>query len=379
MAFKLDFIQKTQVIQLEEVSNFFFSLPKKECPFQRSSAGSTGVTFLPLDFDFKWVVKWQNPSLTEAEYLCTEFYRRAFIHLSVPQAICVLPEALKKKIQEVFKGQNISDAYTPMLLEYKNGSTLNKLFEFGHIYKLSPEKREELYVHIGEIAGYDFLIANFDRLVPANFRGTIDARHSVNGGNLMVELELPSSSEKWGENRLESSIHVIDNAPQPILFFAPEERRIEDLSDEVDIGGFAFFEEDGFEEPLMEIESQEIADSEQGTRLREQRYQDFQNFMQADHEETLLLARQIRIGITNEWNRILADKNLALSNLMEDPQEQEAMVRSLEKGLWLAKNNLKELPLQRVLEELETENNTTTKAAKIVFDFIKKNLAFTQN
>jgi len=379
MAFKLDVVQKTQVIQLEDVSNYFFGLPKSVFPFQRSSAGSTGVTFLPLDWDFKWVVKWQNPSLTEVECLCTEFYRRAFVHLSIPQAICVLPDELKKKMREVFKAQNISDAYIPMLLEYKNGSTLNKLFEFAHILKLSPEERTKLFIHIGEIAGYDFLIANFDRLAPAGFKGTIDKRHSVNGGNLMVEFVIPSNSATWEGNGSVSTVHVIDNAPQPILFFAPEERRIEDLSDNLDMRGFALFEEDDYEEHSMEVESQGVVDSDQGILLREQRFQDFQNFMQSDPQGISLLASQIYIGIKNEWIRISRDKTLDLPNFIEDPTEKEVMERSLEEGLWKARNNLKELPLQQVLEELEAENNATTKAAEIVFDFIKKNLAFTQN
>ncbi len=371
-------IHPIQANPLEVVSNYFFGLPKKKFPFQKSIAGSTGVTFLPLGYNFKWVVKWQNPSLTEAEYLCTVFYKRAFVHLSVPQAICVLSDELINKIREVFKGQNISDTYIPMLLEYKDGNTLNKLFEFEHILKLSPEEREKLFVRVGEIAGYDFLIANFDRLVPAGFKDTVDEKHSVNGGNLIVELKVPPTSEEWESEGSVSSIHVIDNAPHPILFFAPDERRIKELSDDdMDLEGGMFYLEDEFEVPSEKIEPQEVADSNLGSRLREKRHQDFLNFIQRDSEGIRVLAKQICIGIKNEWNRIIKEKKLTVPNFIEDTQE--AMEESLAQGLLLAQVNLKELPLQQVLDELRAENNTVTEAAKIVFDFIQKNLIFTQN
>jgi hypothetical protein len=201
----------------------------------------------------------------------------------------------------------------------------------------------------------------------------------VNGGNLMVEFVIPSNSATWDGNGSVSTVHVIDNAPQPILFFAPEERRIEDPSDNLDMRSFALFEEEKYEEYSMEVESQGVVDSDQGILLREQRCQDFQNFMQAEPLGISPLARQIYIGIKNEWLRISRDKALDLPGFIEDPKQKEDIERSLEEGLCKARNNLKKLPLQQVLEELEAEYNPTTKAAKIVFDFIKKNLAFTQN
>src|SRR5271169_6623350 len=103
---------------IQEVMNFITR--KKDFAFQRSQAGSSGLTYLPMEVEFKWVVKWQNRTQAEIEYLCTEFYKRAFNHLSVPSMLFNLSQKPTEILRRYFDG--VAEIHVPLLIEYKNGN-----------------------------------------------------------------------------------------------------------------------------------------------------------------------------------------------------------------------------------------------------------------
>lgn len=353
-----------------EVNIYLDGLPKKipddQFPFIKSSLGSTGITFLPKDFNFKWVVKWQNPALTETEFTCTQFYKRAFTDLSVPEAIYPLPEALVKKFQVLFKAKSISDQYVPMLLEFKRGNNLNKLFENRLIFQLPDNELESLFTTFGMIAGFDSLIANYDRFLPHGYRGKVDQTHSANGGNVMVEFCVPESFNSAQASL--KSVYVIDISPHSLLFFDPKERKVEEIEAEGigDLGGMF-----GEEEEVSVITTERVSI---GESLRKDRAEDFRYFMSISPDRMQDLAQQVAIGIRNEW----ADKYPNRISEVDQLSSKSAISEGLEKGLLFAQSKITKARIGTVLDRLKHEGPFVTKSPQIVLEFVEENLELTK-
>lgn len=364
--------------EIEDISKYFHDLDSSEFPFQKSSSGCTGVTFLPCAPDFKWVIKWQKPSLCEAEHLSTEFFRRSFKHLSIPKTILFLPPSLNKKITSIFQRERISiaEGYLPLLIEYKDGNTLKKHFEFSHFNKLPFPARTKLFAAFGEVSGYDFLIANFDRFLKANFRQEIDLKHSVNGGNIIIELAPSPHSEQSMKASLSNIVHVIDTSPYAPTFFSSNEIKLETNSGDFEPNCRGIWDD---EDP-MEIDTS-VAQNEpssyliSGQSLREQRSAEFEQFMQSNVQEINILAEQIFIGIVNQIKEAVGNDRSIL-DLFEDSDQKIILQNALAGGLLSSRAHLKSLPMQAVLSELWEEIKPQTEAARITHEFIQKNLTF---
>lgn len=347
-------------------------------PFQKSSAGSTGATFLPVDYNFRWVVKWQNRALTESEHLSTTFYRKAFQHLSVPTTLYPAPEELMTKVVKIFQSQknvNIADTHVPMFMQYRDGSTLNKLIEKDHILKLPDNELKKLFRMLGEIAAYDYLIANFDRFLPSDFDGTINHKHSANGGNILVELEDIRPIAKTAEFK---TVQVIDNAPLPTGFFTLEEQK-EPANEEdqaFNLEGLGLFDETEPQE--IETISSNPASAVDGQKLRDGHHEKFVRFRDSEEKDLKILAKQIRIGIINQWNDVLAQKGIQKHPFLEDPKLPSLMEESIFEGLKNAREKMVSINIHETISNLEKMEITTT-AGKIVLDFIRKNLMCIEN
>ncbi len=349
------------ILQFESIKNGDF-------PFKRTSLGGTGLTYISRKVGFDWVVKWQSPALAEAEYICTVFYRKTFKHLSVPFMLYHLDPKLLEKLRMIFRKENILPSYVPLIMEFKQGVNFHNLYKERHIFQLEKGELIGLFRHLGEIAGYDFLIANFDRLSPVEFTGELNNRYSINGGNFLVEIIEDSLDQK----KRVRVVHVIDNAPYLYKFFIADEKRGVVSLEEVSPIGLDRFEEEGDikeEEPkLPRPVKNEL--STNGNELRQARYAEFKLFLSANSNHIKLLAQQIFIGIQNEWRQIQEAYKTPGLHFFDEMKEQ--LEKSLAEGLLVAQERLKTLTVE-CIRELEQEPMTTD-AAKIVISFMKLNL-----
>ena len=193
------------MIQVSSESLFkIFKSKNNDFPFQRSSSGSSGFTFLPKNIQFPWVVKWQNPIQAEIEYICTEFFRRSFTHLSVPKIIYKISNSEKNEMLNYFRNQGISSQHIPILIEYKTGNNLKQVFQNKNMNFESIHEMSQFFYNFGEISGYDYLIANCDRFIPNELSEELKNEFSVNGGNILVEID---------QNQISSENDLHDMSP----------------------------------------------------------------------------------------------------------------------------------------------------------------------
>jgi len=364
----------------------YFSRSPAALPFQRSQAGSTGITFLPIDSKFNWLVKWQNHSLSEVEYICSQFYKRTFTHLSIPQTIYSMPEQLRKKLFDYFQKEKVLEGHFPILMEYKDGNTLKKFIENGNFFELSAEDRVKMFASFGEISGYDFMIGNCDRFIPANFRGEINDRFKANTGNFLIELEAPTDSGILVEKKSLKTVHFIDNTPHLYSFFELSERSKAPLSakdDDFCLDMDLIFKNggtEGVDTPPIEasaLPAQERGRLPTGDELREQRLDDFKYYFNANDKQLKLLTHQIALGIKNELQDTLVNQKGKFDFIFNEMDaDGNICENAIFKGLLAARKNIIGLN-PSIMGSLSGEiTSSSSKANIIVQKFISRVLTF---
>lgn len=383
---------------LYQTLDSYFSKTHKNFPFRRSGLGSSGFTFLPLSPFFNWVIKWQNPYQTESEYLCTQFYRRSFDHLSVPDVRMIVDKDLINTMYEFFQrykgedGTQVLYYYTPLVMEYKDGNNLFYAYKESHLFKLNAAGLEKLFHSFGEILGYDFVIANCDRFSPKGFRGAIDKRYRINSGNIMIEFVVPRELDPEETVAVLRTVHSIDNAPLFLFFFDTREKKyveegVKALEENLD-GAFSLFGESPIEEqensPSESDEDKEI----EGPNLREERHQDFRSFVEGDDEFIHQLAMQSRIGIINELTTPSKESKEStkdflaraehLKVFMEKSENERAIREGMITGIKKARKHLKDPKVFEVVKELKEEEGCVHPNSAILLDFISRNISYVQ-
>ncbi len=391
---------------LEYICNYFDKLLKirsSENVYKRSFFGATACTFLPLDADFPWVLKWQGRFEAEAEYVCTEFLRKSFCHLSIPIILFDLENVTQRlsryKIQMKLEGVVLSK-HIPILVEYKEGSNLkfmckNFLESDGFI---SPEEISKICILFGEIAGYDFLIGNTDRLIPNDIHNhSIKTYHKANGGNLQIELNLAFTPDKNNSFRL-LKCHLIDNAPCFGSFFSLTEKKQESPKDtEEDI--YNLYSEEGngsnenaglnnynYKGEIPEEENyekrEEPEEDAEGKKLREKMLNSFIYFFNSSTKELNFIASIIAQGLINECKFVLTNQSANNENKNDEieylyKKYDKLIIEGIELGLEKAKKNIKNPDLLTIIEGIKQENNYI-KTTKIYLNFIETNLKIAQ-
>jgi hypothetical protein len=343
--------------------------------FQRSHAGNTGKTFLPIDYDFNWVVKWQNRLYCQIEFIATEFFRRGFQHLSVPRPLHVTDISSRQVILRQFKQQDISVKDEPLLLEYCQGNTLAVFYVEAHVEKLDSVELAGLFKRFGIISGYDFLIGNNDRLIPSGLPACLSLPHQANGGNVLIELSGNSVA----------AVHAIDNGPNQIYFFDGTERddRLEDQDEGV---SFAIFDGEG---PAAAAPIKAV--SLQGDEYRRARASDFLYFMQAQEGEMTLLAMKILEGIQTAWKKALYERQLKSARplllnvkkvaLLFNPEKEggrrSSLCNSIKSGLMEARNDIRARreSLQYLIADLR-QKYEDVRCVAVFANFVNQNLMF---
>ena len=119
-----------------------------------------------------------------------------------------------------------------------------------------------------------------------DFRGTLDPTHTVNSGNIMVQVN-PDHTLKF--------VHLIDNAPHFDYFFGYEERKTPALPEDEFLGGmFDMFETKSAstDEPSTSSADEVVLPS--GEEIRESRTADFRFYIHALRDELMQMMLQIR-------------------------------------------------------------------------------------
>lgn len=340
-----------------------------EFPFQRSSNGVSGLTFLPLDLEFRWVVKWQNQIQGEVEYLCTELFRRSFPHASVPRTELAVDPRFIDPLRDFFgKKESVASIHKPLFMQYLNGSNLAKLSQFERFFKLSGEQLFQLGRNFGEIAGYDFLIANSDRFLPKHFRGKINKYYCVNSGNILVEMD----------KDVLVRVHFIDNAPLFDEFYTSTEAHVsysEGTSAAFE-GGFSIFGNSDSEEEVSQKPSSPISKEE--THERTAYHEDFLYFISAKENDFERMAQQMYIGIINDIDDDKVKKKSTwrpnYEAFVSDLGKKQAFIEGAMRGLSEAQEKLNSAPIYEIALELDAEKDWSLETSRILLDFIKLNM-----
>jgi hypothetical protein len=170
--------------------------------YKRSFYGATACTFLSSDPMFPLVQKWQHLFQAQIEYVCTLFFKKAFPGLSVPEIWfqrSPLVDLNHNKINQMqrFKKYKawmgldnvLISEHVPIFEQQFPGSNFKfmclNIFESGKRIPCAENQIQRLCQILGEVAGYDFLIGNTDRLIPDQIQEyVIDQNkfHKANGG-----------------------------------------------------------------------------------------------------------------------------------------------------------------------------------------------------
>ena len=223
------------------------------------------------------------------------------------------------------------------------------------------------------------MIGNSDRFLPEGFRGEIDPKHKVNGGNIMIELVLPTTAEAFEKPPMIKSVHVIDNAPDFHKFFSYDERRVEveEESPEMD-GGFALFLEEGESIPEEEKGPEnDFSPLVRGETLRAERHSDFAHYIQGKNDN--LTAHQIMIGIQNEAKSVEGVNGDEVDKFFNNEEISTAMREGLCMGLQKSRLHLVDDSQIKMVEGAFGNPRLLRETSKILFDFININLAFAKN
>lgn len=375
---------------LESVCQYFDELKKIRLPenvYKRSFFGATACTFLPLDPYFPWVQKWEGRFEGEAEYVCSQFFLRSFPHLSIPRTYMDIEDITQRlfkyttrmKLEGIVLSKQI-----PLLIEYKDGSNLK--FMCQNIFEskgfIPVDEISKICSIFGEIAGYDFLIGNTDRLIPDNISNhSIDTYHKANGGNILIELDLANPHyqvKQYGSKESDQidnlfrllKCHVIDNAPCFGSFFSLREKKgvMPEDNDEDD---YIFNTEQAYETEPLEIDSI-------GEELRRKMYDSFKFLINSSSKELEFIAKVIALGLKNECKAVLTTQTSLKENKNDEiellyQQYEKQIIQGIMQGLVCSKEKIRDPHLLTILEEIEQERNYI-KTTYIVIDFIKCNL-----
>lgn len=410
--------------------NEFEKLQKPKHVFMRSFYGATGITFLSSDWHFPWVIKWQGRMEAEAEYVCTELFRRTFPHLSIPK--CFLEnEALTRQVNQYahrmkLQGVVFGGSQIPLIMQFKEGANLKDACEIAFqqyqrqqfeanavpnstatthaasfLSATIGEQVEAVCVLFGEIAGYDFLFGNTDRFLPDNISQFDLATHyhKANGGNVMLELEENGSSLKM--------CHLIDLAPCFGSFFSLAEKKAakfekangkkdeqgeddeaETQASEAFLNEFSLFGQEE-EEAKEEAEAKEEKKEEQkeknksgGIELRKRMEDAFVFFIESSVAQLQIIAKIIAVGIKNECKEVIKKKDARMEGHDQAIEHlysifEERIERSILKGLTTAKISILEQndKLMSVLSHIEQERDYIS-TTQTLFVFIRDNLQY---
>ena len=327
-------------------------------PYQKSTVGATGKTFLPKDHSLCYVVKWQKKLFCECEHTCTKFYKKVFAHLSVPKTFHETDRKTREVALNFFQKYSgcasLEKSDYPLFMEYLTG---NNLVQFGvnkNLVFFLEKSIETLFYSFGEIAGYDLLVGNSDRFFPAKFIGNIDTDFKVNGGNIMIEVNFDHSLK---------NIHIIDNAPKFSEFFTMSERTGKSDNEPI----FDIFS-DNVGSLLETDESSEVEEFD----YRADRERDFQYYIQGTDEEIKKMAEQIYIGIKNE-----------IRSSLENPEENDLFFKKNEnlikaklyEGLIKARQNMGESSVSGIFDEI-MKSDIKEEGTMIFINFVKENLLY---
>ncbi|MBF5059979.1 hypothetical protein [Candidatus Neptunochlamydia vexilliferae] len=314
----------------------------KPFPFMRSSLGSTGLTFISRQIEFKYVLKWQKLYYTQCEHFCTNFYKRAFSHLSIPKVDMISGEKEEKAIRQFFQEESVSKTQHLLCMEFKRGSNLADFVQYGNFFQLPQEGIKSLFTQFGEIAGYDLIIANCDRFLPAGFRGKIQSSYEINAGNIMIEVK--------NLNLKDIEVHVIDNAPHFVSFFRFDEREKKQSGESNSDIGLSLL---GMNSDVSYSSSDDDQiETTSKVNLAEERGKDFDYFIRGDIEVLKLMAEQIITGFNNEFNRMKVDKEKWQSFFERNSQQ---MRQKLVGGLKKAQLSIKAVNMHEVRTSSQSE------------------------
>ena len=341
-------------------------------PFQRSAKGGSGLTYLSKDPYFQWVIKWQSKLQGECEHLCTAFYQRVFEHYSVPHTMLVTDQSIRDALSTFFSknGVQVANIHYPLFMQFLKGNNLERFCGNGNLFHLGPADLCALFTAFGSVAGYDLIIGNSDRFFPRDFRGTVDPKHTVNSGNIMVQVD---------SDHILKFVHLIDNAPHFDYFFGYEERKAPELSEEEFLeGSFTMFDTKSASADESSSSSADEVVLPSGRELRKLRTADFRFYIHASSEELMQIVMQIRIGIENDLSKLEDGKYTdAVSGLFNSSETSKVITEGLLEGLIHARGSMGRETLSPVIAELEQmhwEERTTL----ILLDFIKTNINYVQ-
>jgi len=351
--------------------------------YKRSFYGATACTFLSSDPMFPLVQKWQHLSQAQIEYVCTLFFRRAFPGLSVPEIWfqrSPLTDLNHNKINQMqrFKKYKASmgldnvliSEHVPIFEQQVRGSNFKfmclNIFESGRSIPCIEDQISKLCRILGEVAGYDFLIGNTDRLIPDQIQGYVDDHdkfHKANGGNLIIQLD---------DKMQMAQCHLIDNAPFFSSFFSLGEKKrmrykySQDQDDDLD-----------------QDQSQSLDESQDqvGQDMRKRMCESFAFFINSSPKELESIARIIALGLRNECKAVLAQsygKTNQTDGLIDSlhQQHEPGIVQNLVHGLERAKINLmnQSQSFINILDEISGDPLIEIETTRIFVDFVKMNL-----
>lgn len=330
--------------------------------FQRSTWGATAATFLPIA-SFPWVMKWESRLEAEAEYVCTQLFSRAFTSLSVPMTFLDV-EAITSRETRYVKSRKVEGvalgSQIPLVVEFLDGSNFKEVCKrLGPVLPaLSDEEIGKVCAVFGEIAGYDYLIGNTDRLIPVELS---NPNHKANGGNLQLELD---------ENSHFLSCHVIDNAPFFNAFYSlREKKQSRPVEDDDCTVSFLF----GGADEEEEAEATAEATGPTGEELRGKLAEGFNFFI--EEKDSSLIASVIAQGLKRECQHMLPDKAEDIARAFEGYRTR--IEEGILQGLAVARNKLKEPACMKVLQQIAQERDFLPTTA-LLLDFIRNNLLAAQ-
>jgi len=317
-------------------------------------------------------IKWQNKLQGECEHLCTAFYQRVFEHYSVPHTMLVTDQKIRDTLCSFFakNGVHVANIHYPLFMQFLKGNNLERFCGNGNLFHLRPTDLRSLFTAFGSVAGYDLVIGNSDRFFPRDFRGTIEPTHTVNSGNIMVQVNSDHTLK---------FVHLIDNAPHFDYFFGYEERKAPELPEEEFLeGSFAMFDTKFTSADESSASNADEVVFPSGRELRELRTADFRFYIHASREELMQIVMQIRIGIENDLSKLENGKYAdAVSGLFHSSETSEVITEGLLEGLIHARGSMSRETLSPVIAELE-EVHWEERTTLILLDFIKTNINYVQ-
>lgn len=270
------------------------------------------------------------------------------------------------------KKEAIGDSQHLLYMEFKRGRNLTNFLKQGDFFKLSESGLSSLFKLFGEVAGYDLIIANCDRFLPANFRGDIQKNHIINTGNIMIEVKSLDLKD--------IEVHVIDNAPHFVSFFISQETAKAKDSSSGDYN-LCFFSGGS-------VESSSSNDDDNGNfpqvalsvNPRPERSKDFKYFIEGDEKVLELMAEQVIVGFENETSKLFKDtqQEEALKFFKDQSMRMRMKVGFVE-GLQDAQKKIKAIKIDKIMKQVFDSRIYTHKTVEVLKEFIVSNFELVRN